>query len=625
MSSRVNWHFRQRVQENELDFAFDQLEQADRDLASDLNIYGIVSGAVATPHQPVADLRVDVTGPSRAYDRLGRRIFVPVQTTVDLERDVSGLPTAVTTPGNERWISLFMRFNRVLSDPRIDGGGQQVFFRRDESFEFIARQGPEAAGNAASRPPLEPDELLICDVLRAHGQTQIEAHHIDVTRRQRFVFAHGENIGVLGSDWTVIDAHAADVQAAFNSLDRELRDHVDGESRRHGAGDIEVRPQGFLTSSHVQGALNEIVDTLASFAGATHVGADPVDGSPFALSAGTVDSQLSQLNSHLNSHAKSTTAHNASSIPASTHSNIASTNVQGQLEEIVADLAAQGGAQRVGAAAVSGSPTSLPSGTVRDQLSSLLAALNTHQAASSGAHPASSVSIADDNNRLNAQTVEGAIGETLEALEGDHFRVNQPNPGQHRTIRQPALATSGFALLWDAKGNGGARFRAYMDNLGLWLTINAATSNGQQWTKDVAEDSTALRLFHSLTVMHHLGQPGELSFSSWQKTYKLPMGQLTNTAGWSAEGSVQEVGRVGFEALNTHTASRQVAMGTSVTFRTKMVNGPTSVTLTTIDQTNVPTLPEVQRLDDLGFHVQSIPTVNANTHARWLGKYTTVP
>src|SRR5688500_11530299 len=100
MSSRVNWYFRQRVQENELDLAFSQVEQADRDLASDLNVYGVISGAVATPHQPVPDLRIDITGPGRAYDRLGRRTFVPVHTTVDLERDHNGLPTAVLSVGN---------------------------------------------------------------------------------------------------------------------------------------------------------------------------------------------------------------------------------------------------------------------------------------------------------------------------------------------------------------------------------------------------------------------------------------------------------------------------------------------------------------------------------------------
>jgi hypothetical protein len=70
MADRVGFYFRQRVTEAELDLAFALLEKADRDLAADLNIYGIVSGAVPAPHSPVPDLTVDLTAPARAYDNL---------------------------------------------------------------------------------------------------------------------------------------------------------------------------------------------------------------------------------------------------------------------------------------------------------------------------------------------------------------------------------------------------------------------------------------------------------------------------------------------------------------------------------------------------------------------------
>ena len=46
MADRVDFYFRQRVTEAELDLAFALLEKTDRDLAADRNIYGIVSGAV---------------------------------------------------------------------------------------------------------------------------------------------------------------------------------------------------------------------------------------------------------------------------------------------------------------------------------------------------------------------------------------------------------------------------------------------------------------------------------------------------------------------------------------------------------------------------------------------------
>lgn len=65
MADRVDFYFRQRVAEAELDLAL--LKKADRDLAADLNIYGIVPGAVPAPHSPVPDLTADLTAPARAY------------------------------------------------------------------------------------------------------------------------------------------------------------------------------------------------------------------------------------------------------------------------------------------------------------------------------------------------------------------------------------------------------------------------------------------------------------------------------------------------------------------------------------------------------------------------------
>src|SRR5690349_2154913 len=175
MSSRLNFYFKQRVTEAELDLAFDQLEQADRDLASDLGIYGLISGAIVVQHTPVADLTVDLTAPGRAYDRLGRRVFVAAGTNVDCSKDSNGTPTDLPGPGQERWVSIFIRFARLTSDARTDGNNQQLYFRHDESYEVVVRQEVEAPTGNAQRPQLEPDELLVCDVLRRYGQSQIVA------------------------------------------------------------------------------------------------------------------------------------------------------------------------------------------------------------------------------------------------------------------------------------------------------------------------------------------------------------------------------------------------------------------------------------------------------------------
>lgn len=69
MSTRKNFFFRQRVTEAELDAAFDDLEQADHDLAADLGFVGVLANAVVSPHAPVSNLTVDVSGPGSVLDQ----------------------------------------------------------------------------------------------------------------------------------------------------------------------------------------------------------------------------------------------------------------------------------------------------------------------------------------------------------------------------------------------------------------------------------------------------------------------------------------------------------------------------------------------------------------------------
>ncbi|MBN2197513.1 MAG: hypothetical protein JW751_32340, partial [Polyangiaceae bacterium] len=306
MADRCDFHFRQRVSEAELDLAFELLEKADRDLAADVNIYGVVSGAVPSPHSPVADLSVDLTAPGRAYDNLGQRIFFGTGQTADCAVDLVGIPTDVATAGHERWLGVFLRFRRQLSDPRTDGNSQQVYFRRDESFELVVRQAAEGPVGIAARVALQPDELLVCDVLRRPGQTQIVGSDIDTARRQAFVFAQGTAVGVQLGLWSILQPASGTVQAALDEVDAELTEHFGGTGRRHAASAIDSNPRGFVSATNVQAAINELVDDLSSStsgaAGALRIGADAVPGTPNALAAGNIDAQLASLLGFINSH-----------------------------------------------------------------------------------------------------------------------------------------------------------------------------------------------------------------------------------------------------------------------------------------------------------------------------------
>ncbi|HHH29000.1 MAG TPA: hypothetical protein ENK57_11745 [Polyangiaceae bacterium] len=303
---------------------------------------------------------------------------------MDCSVDHAGIPTEVPVAGRERWLGVFLRFDRLLSDPRTDGNSQQVFFRRDESFEIVVRQGAPAPAGTASKVPLEPDELLICDVKRANGQTQILAPDIDTSRRQAFIFAQGDAVQITSGGWTTLTPATDTVQSTLDEVDAELTDHFGGSARRHPAGDIDYTPHGFVAAANVQAAIDELIDDLSTAAagnpGAKRIGADAAAGAPHALPAGNVDGQLSQLLAWLNAHLSAAAgAHNASAIAAVAHNYISGPSVQAQLQEIVDDLQSQAaglGASQVGNEAAAGSPTSLAAGSVKAQIEALLAAIN---------------------------------------------------------------------------------------------------------------------------------------------------------------------------------------------------------------------------------------------------------
>ena len=470
MSDRVDFYFRQRVTEAELDLAFALLEKADRDLAADLNIYGVITGAVPAPHAPVPDLTIDLTAPARAYDNLGQRMFFGTGQTVDCAVDLVGIPTDVATVGNERWIGVYLRFKRQLSDPRTDGNSQQVFFRRDESFELVVRQAPEGAIGVAPKPALQADELLICDVRRRPGQTQIVGGDIDISRRQAFIFAQGTSVAVNTGTWNVLEPAAETAQAALDEVDAELREHFTGTSRRHAASAVDYAAHAFLGAGTVQGAIDRLIDELASTTsgtpGAARVGADVIPGSPNALAAGTVDAQLSQLLGLLNAHlAAITGAHQASAIGATPHAYIAASSVQGQLQEVVTDLAATtagaSGASRIGGEAIAGAPNALGAATLRDQVATLLGFLNAHMTAVASAHAAAAIA-ATAHAYVGSPTVQGQLEEIVSDLQSQSASLGTAQIGS------AAISGSPYSL---AAGSARAQFAGALANL------NAHTSS----------------------------------------------------------------------------------------------------------------------------------------------------
>jgi hypothetical protein len=184
MSDRKQYYFRQKVTNAELNDGFADLETGDRHMISDADASGIYFGFGAAQHAPTPDLTIDVGGPGAAYDADGERISFASLQNVDVSQDHSAVSTAVAGAGNEKYVSVFLKFQRVESDPRIDGYGATVYFEQDEGYLFYITQGAEAPAGTATPPALETDGVLVCDILMTFGMTQVLNANIETTRRQ---------------------------------------------------------------------------------------------------------------------------------------------------------------------------------------------------------------------------------------------------------------------------------------------------------------------------------------------------------------------------------------------------------------------------------------------------------
>jgi hypothetical protein len=172
MSNRKDYFFRQKVSEAELDDGFNDLEVADRQMMIDLGLIGVLQNAVVTEKSGTPDLTVDISGSASIHDKLGQRIgFGPLQ-NIDVSVDENSNSTE-PPPGNELIVSVFAKFDRVLSDPRIDGNSATVFFERAETFDFVVRQGAATATPPATPSALDVEYILLADIQRTNGQTQV--------------------------------------------------------------------------------------------------------------------------------------------------------------------------------------------------------------------------------------------------------------------------------------------------------------------------------------------------------------------------------------------------------------------------------------------------------------------
>jgi hypothetical protein len=227
---RRDFYFLQPVTEGELNGAFDAVENAMLNAIIDLGLTGIAWGLAGSPlSPPTLVVRLQQ---GTAFDASGRRVHVVGAEVPSIPVDCSSAPTpdnstpastAVSTPGNEKWVSVFVQFlrsNGSPPDPRTDGAGNPIQFEQDESFQVVVLQGPEVPLGTVphAAPSIDPSMVLCFDVHLVYGQTAIQASDIDISRRQ--------DAFVAGSAITPVSLRAGTAPGAIQALVNALNTYL---------------------------------------------------------------------------------------------------------------------------------------------------------------------------------------------------------------------------------------------------------------------------------------------------------------------------------------------------------------------------------------------------------------
>jgi hypothetical protein len=601
MSARKNFFFRQRVSEAELDSAFDDLEQADHHLAGDLGFVGILANAVVSPHAPVPNLTVDVSGPGTALDQLGQRIFFSGLQSVNVAQDDNGVATEVSAANKERVVSIFVMFDRTLSDPRVDGNSQTVFFQRDESFKFVVAQSAEAPAGEAVPPALRSDAILLADVVRRFEQAQIGGDTISTARRQDAFVLSGAPRAIRRG---LTKEAVADLLGFYNA-------HVAGTADRHPAAAIDYAggnaawaDGGQNPATTVEAQIDKIIADLAAEGGSAKIGAAATAGTPRALGAGSVKSQLDALLGFVNGHITAAAgAHAASAITyggggawKDGTANPAAT-LEAQLDKLVVDLSADAGAARIGTGARADwlDGRTNPAGvSVLTALSKIIADLSERAEATDGAA------------RIGAHTSgtlpAGSVRSQLDALNASAVRTNAANVfSETQTIngtadeKVAALATTTAPgqrkLLWEIAGQVNVyKYRLYAELHTLEITVNARW-DGAQWVKDTAAlPSSKLELNGTNFRLNSSESSNAPVDDIWPNTIDVQMSghgkqSFDPGANWTSSGATETY--IGWRGSSSNIQS----IGAAAPFRKMFPVTPSSITFVLVASQRISTAP----------------------------------
>lgn len=243
--NRVDWYFGQIVTQGDMDEAFDYVEQASLDHRVDTGLLGIVDGLAVTA-QAVPNMTVNVAA-GVGYDQLGQRVRVGGTQVVNLAG------SAPAGGGASRVVSVCVRFDRDLSDPRVDDNSVTVQYQRAESFEIFLVAGAEVVGTPT--PPSKPsDGLVLADVTLTQGDVTIATGDINMTATGRRDWAFDIAIGTLPT------LQVGTLTEVVTSNRQILNDHINDLTVPHSASSIGYTDPGSgSAATNVEAALDALI------------------------------------------------------------------------------------------------------------------------------------------------------------------------------------------------------------------------------------------------------------------------------------------------------------------------------------------------------------------------------
>lgn len=195
--NKYETYFGQTITDDELNEIFGSFSTAIEQFILDYGYTGVASGGELT-QAATPNLTVLANGPAVVYDQTGNRIAFASAATINVATDENNHPTLVAAAGQEKWVSVFVRFTSTPSDPREDELGNTVYFRKLAGYEFKVVAGSEAPTGTAPRVALRGDQVLLGDVRLTYGKTSIVTADIDNGRCQTVFDLSGTPLAVKG-------------------------------------------------------------------------------------------------------------------------------------------------------------------------------------------------------------------------------------------------------------------------------------------------------------------------------------------------------------------------------------------------------------------------------------------